>query len=126
MITLTGFGKDYGDFTAVEAIDLQIDHQISVLDTGLFRTQAFVYGVRKSHPKVKWLVERIEQILKQESVKQRIKTLIERYPSATQSHNAMGNAHYAAGDYDSARMSYQTALELDKDNIASHLQLAAI
>lgn len=25
MITLTGFGKDYGDFTAVENIDLQID-----------------------------------------------------------------------------------------------------
>ena len=25
MITLTGFGKDYGDFTAVESIDLQIE-----------------------------------------------------------------------------------------------------
>ncbi|MDF1840067.1 MAG: ABC transporter ATP-binding protein, partial [Rubripirellula sp.] len=25
MITLEGFGKDYGDFTAVESIDLQID-----------------------------------------------------------------------------------------------------
>ena len=25
MITLTGFGKDYGDFTAVDSIDLQID-----------------------------------------------------------------------------------------------------
>ena len=25
MITLTGFGKDYGDFTAVESIDMQID-----------------------------------------------------------------------------------------------------
>ncbi len=25
MITLTGFGKDYGDFTAVQSIDLQID-----------------------------------------------------------------------------------------------------
>jgi ABC-2 type transport system ATP-binding protein len=25
MITLTGFGKDYGDFTAVDCIDLQID-----------------------------------------------------------------------------------------------------
>ncbi len=25
MITLTGFGKDYGDFTAVESLDLQID-----------------------------------------------------------------------------------------------------
>ena len=25
MITLSGFGKDYGDFTAVESIDIQIE-----------------------------------------------------------------------------------------------------